>query len=419
MEYKSENQALNGGGGEINNPCVLIIGTGSLLNYGCEAIVQGTYSILKDNFPNCTISVASDDPDYDRKVLPKDVRLVTYKKRFTPYRIFKGILRRVFHIGNGSGVRMDTSIGKKYDIVLASGGDNYCETPDHKIYDLLEDLMSIGERASRKGNRYVLWGASVGPFHDEAIRQRVIDNLSLSDAIFLREELSLNYLSQFKTLENKLHLIADPAFQMKPEDYHLEKTPGKIYVGVNMSELAVGHSISDPETGRNSKKLMAMMLDDLIEQNDNIELVLIPHVNLYGSQDDMNFLRPLYDNMKHKSHVQLIQPGLGARRTKGLIAQLDLLIAARMHCCVGGISVGTPTLFITYSNKGRGMSGYAYGHHKYEIECSAMFDETEKFLSLTMDMIDARRDISNYLKQQKTRFESDSMEAGKILKINC
>lgn len=76
-------------------------------------------------------------------------------------------------------------------------------------------------------------------------------------------------------------------------------------------------------------------------------------------------------------------------------------------------------MFVTYSNKGRGMSGYAYGHHKYEIECSAMFDETEKFLSLTMDMIDARRDISNYLKQQKTRFESDSMEAGKILKINC
>jgi len=407
------------GGGKIKNPSVLIIGTGSLLNYGCEAIVQGTYNILKENFPNCTITVASDDIDYDRKVLPDDVNLVTYRKRFTPYRIFKGILRRVFHIGNGSGVRMNTSIGKKYDIVLASGGDNYCETPDHKIYDLLEDLMSIGEKAFRKGNRYVLWGSSVGPFHDEAIRHRVIDNLSLSNAIFLREELSLNYLSQFKKLDKKLYLIADPAFQMKPEDYHLEKTPGKIYVGVNMSELAVGHSITDSEKARNSKKLMAIMLDELIEQNDNIELVFIPHVNLEGPQDDMNFLRPLYDNMKHRSRVQIIQPGLGARRTKGLIAQLDLLIAARMHCCVGGISVGTSTLFITYSNKGRGMSGYAYGHHKYEIECSVMFDETEKFLSLTTDMIDARKDISNYLKQQKTRFESDSMEAGKILKINC
>lgn len=410
---------LMGRGGKIKNPSVLIIGTGSLLNYGCEAIVQGTYNILKENFPNCTITVASDDIDYDRKVLPDDVNLVTYRKRFTPYRIFKGILRRVFHIGNGSGVRMNTSIGKKYDIVLASGGDNYCETPDHKIYDLLEDLMSIGEKAFRKGNRYILWGASVGPFHDEAIRKRVIDNLSLSDAIFLREELSLNYLSQFKKLDNKLHLIADPAFQMKPEDYHLEKTPGKIYIGVNMSELAVGHSINDPDKARNSKKIMAMMLDEFLEQNDNINLIFIPHVNLYGSQDDMNFLKPLYDNMKHKSRVQLIQPGLGAQRTKGLIAQLDLLIAARMHCCVGGISVGTPTLFITYSNKGRGMSGYAYGHHKYEIECSEMFDDTEKFLSRTKEMIDAHTTISNYLKQQKPRFESDSLESGKVLKLNC
>ena len=133
----------------------------------------------------------------------------------------------------------------------------------------------------------------------------------------------------------------------------------------------------------------------------------------------MNFLKPLYDNMKHKSRVQLIQPGLGAQRTKGLIAQLDLLIAARMHCCVAGISVGTSTMFVTYSNKGRGMSAYAYGHHKYEIECSDMFEDPKKFLSKAQEMIDARTEISNYLKQQKNRFESDSMESGKILKLNC
>lgn len=43
---------------------VLIIGTGSLLNYGCEAIVRGSYRILRTFFPDCEIFVASDDKVY-------------------------------------------------------------------------------------------------------------------------------------------------------------------------------------------------------------------------------------------------------------------------------------------------------------------------------------------------------------------
>lgn len=115
---------------DVKNKSVLIIGTGSLLNYGCEAIVQGTYNILRKMMPDCQITVASKDLLYDRGILPNDVKLVKYERRFTLYRLCMGILRRVFHIGNGSPVRMNPFIGKKYDIVLSCGGDNYCETPE-------------------------------------------------------------------------------------------------------------------------------------------------------------------------------------------------------------------------------------------------------------------------------------------------
>ena len=92
---------------------VLIIGTGSLLNYGCEAIVRGSYRILRTFFPDCEIFVASDDKVYDATILPPDIHLVSYKKRFTLYRLFKGVLRRCFNLGKGSPVRMNTTIGKK------------------------------------------------------------------------------------------------------------------------------------------------------------------------------------------------------------------------------------------------------------------------------------------------------------------
>ena len=32
------------------NPKILVVGTGSLLNYGCEAIVQG-HEMLRENWP--------------------------------------------------------------------------------------------------------------------------------------------------------------------------------------------------------------------------------------------------------------------------------------------------------------------------------------------------------------------------------
>ena len=397
------------------SPTILIIGTGSLRNYGCEAIVQGTYRILKQAFPDCRITLASDNHEYDRAILPNDIEFIGYRKRFTPKRIIKGIFRRVFHIGNGSVVRMDTSVGKKYDIVLSSGGDNYCERPDHGIYNILEDLMCIGAKAARKGNHYVLWGASVGPFHDKEIESRVMNNLARTTRIFVREELSRKYLSQFSEIAGKLSLVADPAFLMEPLPYDIRKTEGKIYIGINMSELAVGHSLNTPDKEIASKQLFAEILDEILEEDDRIEFILIPHVNMDGPQDDMNYLRPVYKKSLYKERMHLINPGLGSRKTKGLIKQLDLLVAARMHCCVGGISVGTPTLFITYSNKGKGMSEYAYGHHSYEIACDKLFDNPSDFKSLLKLMIDKKSEINSYLLSQSTRFKADSMKAGQDL----
>lgn len=403
---------------EITKPKILIIGTGSLLNYGCEAIVQGSYRILRQVFPNCEITVASDDFEYDRRVLQEDIKLIRYKQRFTPYRIFKGILRRVFHIGNGSVVRMNTAVGKKYDIVLVSGGDNYCERPDYGIYTLLEDLMKIGERAFRAGNKYVLWGASVGPFHNKAVEDVVIGNLSLTTGILLREKLSFNYLLQFSRLNGgeRLNLIADPAFQMQPEKYDFVKEKGKKYVGINMSELAVGHVYRNREKAERTKFEFAQILDNILMRDPSIELLFIPHVNQDGAQNDLNYLRPVYNHSKYKKRIKVIEAGLGARKTKGLIEQLDLLVAARMHCCVAGISSSTPTLFVTYSNKGRGMSEYAYGHHRYEIECNQIFDTRDMFLDLFEQMLRQREEIKTALKVQRATFEADSMLAGEILR---
>lgn len=402
----------------MKNPKILIIGTGDLRNYGCEAIVHGTFNIIKNVLPDAKIYLASDDFAYDSSVIPKDINLIKYKRRFSPRRIFYGILRRVFHIGQGSEVRMNTNIGKKYDVVLSCGGDNYCERPDHGIYNLLVDLMKIGDKTVKANKKYFLWGASVGPFHNKDIEDKVISNLAKCEKIFVRENLSFDYLSHFKQITPpNLKIVADPAFQMSPAKIDFERKPDKVYIGFNMSLLAIGHSFNDGECKDWDIKI-ATQLNKLLKDNPNFEIYLIPHVVMTGAQDDMNCLRPIYEMIDEENRAHLIEPGLGARRTKALISNMDLLIAARMHCCVAGISSDTPTLFITYSNKGKGMSHYAYGHHEYEITCVDLLSSEGVLQDKIEGMLNLRKEIQTNLKTKSINFNQNSMRAGLILKTS-
>ena len=389
---------------------ILLIGTGSLRNYGCEAIVQGTYQILRETIGNCEITVASDDIVYDSTVLPSDIKLVSYKRRFALNRIFRGILRRFFHIGNGSPVRMNTKIGKKYDVILSCGGDNYCEVPDGTIYSLLEDLMEIGRIAKKRKKKYVLWGASVGPFRNPTNYDRVLSNLKLTDLITVRENLSYQYLSNL----SNVRLVADPAFRMKPDlDVTFDREGGKHYIGINISLLSVSHVFPGKEDEIVSS--IFSMLDLILTKHPDWNFVLVPHVmsDPDGAQNDFVFMSQYMAYTQYQDRVTILPEGLGARKTKGYIAQLDLLIAARMHCCVAGISVDTPTLFVTYSNKGKGMSEYAYGHHGYELEVPELL--TESFENKIVEMLSLKHDIKSYLHSQQSRFERDSTHGGYLL----
>lgn len=392
---------------------ILLIGTGSLRNYGCEAIVQGTYQIIREALGGCDITVASDDIAYDSTILPSDIKLVSYKRRFSLYRIYKGILRRCFHIGNGSPVRMNTKIAKKYDVVLSCGGDNYCEAPDGTIYTLLEDLMEIGRVAKNNKKKYVLWGASVGPFKTSDNHNRVMANLELADLITVREKLSYQYLSTNKNVK----LVADPAFRMTPDpNVQLNREKDKRYIGINISLLSISHAFQESEDDVVVK--IFEKLDNLLMTHPDWHFVCIPHVmsSPNGAQNDYVFMSRYLGYTAHKDRVSILPENLGARKTKGYIAQLDLLIAARMHCCVAGISVGTPTLFITYSNKGKGMSEYAYGHHDFELEVPQLL--TVDFGQKIEEMLLHAEEINQYLLSQQVRFVKDSTHGGYLLD-NC
>ncbi len=397
-----------------NRPCIVLAGTGSLLNYGCEAIVQGTYNMLQHHWPECELVVASDNEVYDQKLFDgrKNIRFIPAKKRFTPYRIAKGVIRRL-GIGSGSPVRLDHKIIDTCDIFLSAGGDNFAQAPDGTLYYILQDLMKMGDRVHKKNKFYTLWGASVGPFNktNEAIIAR---HLGKADCLFPRELISYNYLKKLGFDETKVSLIADPAFWMEPEPFSsqpIKKAKSDFVIGLNISPLATYHSFD----GKEGTAKIFFAFDFLLRHIPNARFLCIPHVMIDqgGPQDDFTFMQEYARESEFTKRIEVLDFGLGARKTKAVISRCDMLIAARMHCCVAGISSSTPTLFLTYSQKGEGMVEYAYGDLKPSLPIREI---TGKNLLNRVEMLKNSLDIyKNHLKNQQSRFKSDAALAVKQL----
>lgn len=398
-----------------SNAKILLVGTGSLLNYGCEAIVQGTYAMLSEHWPEATLTVASDDLDYDRKLFEgcEGIEFVSYRKRFTVYRLLMGILRR-FGIGNGSPVRMNTRKIKDYDIFLSAGGDNYAEAPDGTIYHILQDLMKMGEKAYRLNKMFAIWGASVGPFSTKNLK-RVLKNIKKATLILPREKLSYDYLKKFELGSSKVKLVADPAFYMEADStatLPLNASDRKV-IGLNFSRLSIAHSFSN--TVEATSKLFEAF-DYILERNPAYYYLCIPHViiGFEGAQDDYSFMEEYKGCSPFADRIHILDRGIGATKTKGYILKCDLLIAARMHCCIAGISAATPTVFLTYSQKGIGMARYAYGND----------DLTINLKDFTADSLDAviqkglnnRRLFNDLLLSKSQQFLSDAASAVHELK---
>lgn len=387
-------------------PKILLVGTGSLLNYGCEAIVQGTYALTREYWPECELIVASDDVDYDTKLFAgyQHIRFVPYKRRYSPFRLLMGTLRRI-GIGQGSPVRMNWRIMDRYDIFLSAGGDNFAQAPDGSLYHILLDLMKIGDRSKRLRKTYALWGASVGPFNNKNMK-KVKNHLAKADVLFPREEISFNYLKSIG-LNDKNHLVADPAFWMRPDDTELpiKNKSGELLIGLNLGPLAINHSFADFQSGTKS---IFSALDSLLRNNPRYRFLCIPHVmtDLSGPQDDYSFMQSYIEFSEFKDRVDILKFGLGARKTKSIVSRCDLLIASRMHCCVAGISTGTPTLFLTYSQKGTGMANYAYGDFNMAFP---LIDVSDISLCQKVEMIErSLQEYKDQLRSQQSRFQRDA-----------
>ena len=143
---------------------ILLVGIGGVFNYGCEAIVRGTVAMLRSKLPQAPIFYASLDYDRDRHALGDlDIRIVDVRlKRYT-FRWLCERIRRRLGIGKKLGPWYP-ALFPPCDVALSIGGDIYTIDANTVPAGYHHSLAEMGEHLISRGIRYVLWGASVGPF---------------------------------------------------------------------------------------------------------------------------------------------------------------------------------------------------------------------------------------------------------------
>jgi polysaccharide pyruvyl transferase WcaK-like protein len=181
--------------------------------------------------------------------------------------------------------------------------------------------------------------------------------------IFLRDPVSLNRFNRFVGL-SKAELVADIAFLMTPRVIgnntsdtinwiERAQAKGNIVAGLNINSLTF---LDNFEKSINH---YVTQIEILLNQNETIYLVLIPH-DYRDQQSDLASLSALQERIdcKLRNRLLLKTEHLDSWDIKSIAGHLDFVITGRMHLAIASLSQQTPCICISYIGKFEGLMKY-------------------------------------------------------------
>lgn len=326
---------------------IMLYNHGGCENRGCEAIVRSTAALFAGR---ATVSLASDQPEYDRTAGLDGVTKII-NSQISPYSVRRLINSVGFRLGmpreqevaRKHGTVID--LGKRSDVCLSIGGDTYC-------YGHQEHLQVINGRLARAKKPMILWGCSVEP---DIICGETLEDLRAYDLIVARESITE---AAMKAAGLPVVRWCDPAFTMVSEELPLPSAwrEGKT-VGLNVSPLILNKSKNREKT----LKAFVSLVRHILETTD-FAVALIPHV-FWSHDDDEDALRAIAAEFEDPRVfvLQGKEKKLTAPQIKGYISRLSALVTARTHASVAAYSTAVPTLVIGYSVKAKGIARDLFG----------------------------------------------------------
>jgi colanic acid/amylovoran biosynthesis protein len=390
-------------------PRILLYAHGGSKNRGCEAIVRGTWAIIRkrNGLKAYDIHLLSNNSKSDRDVGLEELMALSDRTRI-PWRSIKwGIVKgfnKVLKV-NEFPYRLvtprDLKAARESDIGLSIGGDNYCYLRPTYLY-------AMNSAVARGGGKSVLWGCSIEPdtIKKDASMRKDLSRLSL---ITPRESITYQALLEADVNKN-VHLHADPAFVMQPEKVPLpdDWLEGGM-VGINLSPLLLKYQ---KKNGR-AEQAVIVLIKHILETTE-FGVALIPHVTISGNNDweTLSGIKDVYGN---NPRVILVGQNYNSPQMKHIISQCRLFIGSRTHSTIAAYSSCVPALALGYSVKAKGIARDIFGSEQGLVLPVQELDDENKLVDAFMRLMERAKELRTRLHEVMPGYIQSAMDAGRHL----
>lgn len=335
-----------------------------LSNVGCEIIVRGTIKFIERAFPQYAMKfvVPSYHVERDRALLA-DIENARVIPMLPWKRYLRAGLRQTKRFDKFWSPRFSSTEFKRSDLFVSIGGDIYT------IFDgeLPDDWMGYETFATSHGIPSIMFGANMEKFEvlPKFKTDRLVSHLSRFKFLAVRDRATDQYLLSHNVTA-PIVVYPDPIFSLRPQTTIEHNTVRRI--GLNLSPLSV------EKFGEGIIERYASIVTSLSRLGYIFDFV--PHV--YSTDGDIGLddrvtLQQVLDkvpgNLRH--NITLHEDALGLSKVSDVIRHVDLMIAARMHCCLNALTLGKAVFFLGYSAKAKTMLDWIQSETPYELVSGA------------------------------------------------
>lgn len=337
---------------------MLITGAYCVLNKGDAALRLGGLPSIRKEVPDAQFTILTLFPEHDAKVYHDGEIIQAINTPFSAINAaFRCLTWRFLHEYlkmNSSFVwnLVDVDVIRNYidcDVVVDISGDSISEVTGTRgtLYHLFH--LWIAECLNKPT---IVYAQSVGPFsYTKFFAKRMLNKV---DLITVRGKVSYDYLKQIGIDKPPMYLTADIAFLMQPaseeridEIFTENNIENKPFVGMSVSNLISTYYGSY----EGYVELMAKVVDYIVDEL-HTSVVFIPHVTgPEKEKDDRVVAEDIFKLVRNKSDVKLIHDDYPPQEMWGIIKRAEMFVGARMHACIGALSVGVPVINISYHHK--------------------------------------------------------------------
>lgn len=295
---------------------VLISGYYGFDNSGDDAILRAIVNDLNENIEDIEIIALSKEPSYTKKVYNIDA-----VDRFSLKAVRKAI--------------------KSCDLFISGGGSLLQDITSTRSLLYYISLMRLAKFHNKK---VMVYANGVGPIDGKMNRLWTKRILNKADLITLRDEDSRIFLEELKVKNENIYVTADPVFNLNPtaSEKVLEILKGE---AIPHNEPLIGVSLRDWKDSDNLIENMAQAIDYIVEKH-NTNIILIP----MHYPEDLEIGNRVLGKVNNNS-TYILSNKYDVEDIMGIIKNLEIIIAMRLHSLIYAASQGTPMVGIVYDPK--------------------------------------------------------------------